>query len=113
MRASTMLQRVGVSCRRRPADSHSFWLRPLRAFEAAFGHDELREMKQTPGITRLLDRLEGKGLVTRTCCTEDRRQVLCSITAEGTALLQRMDEPVIAADARAVSMLNRQQIFGK
>ena len=69
-----------------------------------------RMMEQTPGITRLLDRLEAKGLVTRTRCTEDRRQVLCSITAEGTALLQRMDEPVIAADARAMSMLNRQQM---
>ena len=38
-----------------------------------------RMIEQTPGTTRLLDRLEEKGLVERERCQEDRRQVLCAI----------------------------------
>src|SRR5215208_2200660 len=34
-----------------------------------------RMIEQAPGITRLLDRLESKGLVRRSRCPEDRRQV--------------------------------------
>ncbi len=69
-----------------------------------------RMLEQTPGITRLLDRLEKKSLITRRRCVEDRRQVLCSITPEGLALLQQMDEPVAAADAAAVATLSRRQL---
>src|SRR4030095_6616228 len=39
-----------------------------------------RMIEQTPGITRLLDRLEVKRLVRRQRCASDRRQVLCWIT---------------------------------
>src|SRR6266498_2157591 len=46
-----------------------------------------RMIEQSPGITRLLDRLEAKALVRRKRCLADRRQVLCWITAEGLALL--------------------------
>ncbi len=55
-----------------------------------------RMMEQTPGITRLLDRLEAKGLVVRVRCREDRRQVHCSVTEAGLALLAGLDEPVPA-----------------
>ena len=57
-----------------------------------------RMIEQTPGITRLLDRLEAKGLVTRERCAQDRRQVLCMITPAGLRLLERLDAPVDAAD---------------
>jgi DNA-binding MarR family transcriptional regulator len=57
-----------------------------------------RMIEQTPGITRLLDRLDEKGLVSRARCTEDRRQVLCTITAAGLDLLDRLDGPVDATD---------------
>jgi len=40
-----------------------------------------RMIEHTPGITRLIDRLESKGLVTRSRAAEDRRQVLCRISA--------------------------------
>src|ERR1700750_2732984 len=36
-----------------------------------------RMIEQTPGVTRLLDRLEAKGLVARCRGEDDRRQVLC------------------------------------
>lgn len=55
-----------------------------------------RLIEETPGMTRLLDRLEGKGLVRRVRCKQDRRQVLCYITAGGQALLAALD-PVLAA----------------
>lgn len=52
-----------------------------------------RLIEETPGMTRLLDRLEAKKLVRRHRCTADRRQVLCQITDDGLALLAALDEP--------------------
>ena len=51
-----------------------------------------RMIEQTPGVTRLLDRLEAKELVRRQRCPKDRRQHLCWITATGLALLEKIDE---------------------
>lgn len=45
-------------------------------------------------ITRLLDRMEGGKLVLRTRGCSDRRIVIAKITAEGLALLKRMDKPL-------------------
>jgi DNA-binding MarR family transcriptional regulator len=53
-----------------------------------------RMIQRAPGITRLLDRLEAKRLVTRKRCPEDRRQVLCYIAPAGLALLARLDGPI-------------------
>ena len=53
-----------------------------------------RMVEQAPGVTRLLDRLEAKGLVRRQRCTKDRRQHLCWITQAGLALLTELDGPV-------------------
>lgn len=53
-----------------------------------------RMVEETPGITRLLDRLERKELIRRQRCPRDRRQHLCWITAKGLALLQKMDRPI-------------------
>ena len=50
-----------------------------------------RMVEQTPGVTRLLDRLEAKELVRRQRCPKDRRQHLCWITATGLALLEKID----------------------
>ena len=64
-----------------------------------------RMVEQTPGVTRLVDRLEGKGLVARTPCPKDRRRVFCRITEKGLELLTELDEPVNRWDAQAVSAL--------
>ena len=64
-----------------------------------------RTIERSPGITRLLDRLEAKGLVHRERCPHDRRQVLCAITSQGLALLARLDAPVAAADEELVAGL--------
>jgi len=58
-----------------------------------------RMIEQTPGITRLLDRLERKALARRARCPRDRRQVLCTITPGGAHLLGRLDRPMTAASA--------------
>jgi DNA-binding MarR family transcriptional regulator len=64
-----------------------------------------RMIEQTPGVTRLVDRLEKKGLVTRAPCAQDRRRVFCRITSKGLDLLKELDEPVTRWDSRAVSVL--------
>ncbi len=64
-----------------------------------------RMIEQTPGVTRLVDRLERKGLVARTPCPKDRRRVFCRITAKGLDLLKELDDPVNRWDAQAVSVL--------
>src|SRR5216684_3232764 len=56
-----------------------------------------RMIEQTPGVTRLLDRLEAKELVRRQRCPNDRRQHLCWISTKGLALLEKLD----AVTARA------------
>jgi DNA-binding MarR family transcriptional regulator len=53
-----------------------------------------RMVEQTPGVTRLLDRLEAKGLVRRQRCRVDRRQHLCWITQKGHDLLAALDGPI-------------------
>ena len=56
-----------------------------------------RMVEQTPGITRLVDRLEAKKLVIRERCLTDRRQVFCKITPAGLSLLDKLDKPVAEA----------------
>ena len=64
-----------------------------------------RMIEQTPGITRLIDRLEQKGLVRRVRSEEDRRQVWCRITPAGERLLAQLDDPVEQFDRAAVRRL--------
>jgi len=47
-----------------------------------------------PDITRLLDRLEARSLITRQRNTRDRRVVSTRITAEGLRILKELDQPV-------------------
>ena len=69
-----------------------------------------RMIEQTPGITRLLDRLEAKGLVRRQRCPEDRRQVLCWITEPGLELLAELEKPVAQAAKDAFRNLSPAEI---
>lgn len=63
-----------------------------------------RMIEQTPGITRLIDRLEERGLVLRNRSLEDRRQVICKITDSGEALLSALDQPVLNWLNRALNL---------
>lgn len=53
-----------------------------------------RMIERTPGITRMIDRLEAKGLAVRELRPNDRRCVHCRITGKGLNLLGQLDEPV-------------------
>jgi DNA-binding MarR family transcriptional regulator len=66
-----------------------------------------RMVERAPGITRLLDRLEQKGLVRRERCREDRRQVLCWPTAAALALLADLDDAVDVFETRSLSGLSQ------
>lgn len=69
-----------------------------------------RMVEETPGITRLLDRLEKKGLVRRKRCATDRRQVLCWITAPGLTLLAGLDQPILARDSSVLGALETSDV---
>lgn len=79
--------------------------RPLATLEIG-----RRVLERTPGITRLLDRLERKGLVERRRHDRDRRQVLCSITDDGLELVRSLDEPVRDANVEALRTLDRDEL---
>ena len=52
-----------------------------------------RMVTATPDMTRLLDRMEKAGWVTRERAEEDRRQVSTHITKSGMELLARLEKP--------------------
>lgn len=68
-----------------------------------------RMIEQAPGVTRMLDRMETKGLVRRERPSGDRRQVLCSITQKGLDLVNALDEPMNAADEQCFAALDPQE----
>lgn len=68
-----------------------------------------RMVEQAPGITRLLDRLEAKGLVERARCAKDRRRVYCAVTRSGLALLAALDRPVVEALESSFDSLSTDQ----
>src|SRR5918992_25961 len=69
-----------------------------------------RMIERTPGITRMVDRLESKGLVWREIRPDDRRCVYCRISEKGLKLLQLLDEPVEEANHAAFGGLNKVEL---
>lgn len=70
-------------------------LRILRgAGEKALACGEIAErmIRRDPDLTRLLDKLEARGLVTRSRGTSDRRVVRAAIAADGLRLLESLDD---------------------
>jgi len=69
-----------------------------------------RMITRDPDITRLLDRLEKRGLISRWRETTDRRIVMARIAPEGLKLLARLDEPVQDAHRRQLGHLGRKRL---
>lgn len=69
-----------------------------------------RMLERAPGITRLIDRLEEKGLVARSRSPNDRRSMHCAITERGLALLAEMDRPIDEADMAVFAALDEAEI---
>jgi len=64
-----------------------------------------RMITRDPDVTRLLDRLEARGLAERSRCTEDRRVVWTRITAAGLAAIAPLDEAVNEIHQRRLAHL--------
>jgi DNA-binding MarR family transcriptional regulator len=69
-----------------------------------------RMITRDPDITRLLDRLEGRGLVTRSRDDKDRRVVMARITPQGQHLLAELDGPIDELDRRQLQHLGEQRL---
>jgi len=65
----------------------------------------VRMIEHSPGVTRLLDRLQAKRLVRRLRCPRDRRQVLCRITPAGATVLGELEEPLARASGAVLGRL--------
>src|SRR5689334_14804954 len=66
-----------------------------------------RMVRRDPDLTRLLDRLETRGLVTRSRGITDRRVVLASISQAGLKLLQSLDATVDETVKQALSHMSK------
>jgi DNA-binding MarR family transcriptional regulator len=63
---------------------------------------------RAPDVTRLVDRLQARGLVKRSRGNDDQRQAVTSITAKGLKLLARMQPEIEATVGARLTKLNNQ-----
>ena len=69
-----------------------------------------RMITRDPDITRLLDRLEKRGLISRSRDNKDRRTVMARITPEGLKLLAQLDEPVQEIHRKQLGHLGKNRL---
>jgi len=69
-----------------------------------------RMIARDPDITRLLDRLERRNLLTRNRAKEDRRFVAIRITPEGLALLRELDVPMERKQLALMQHMDKDQL---
>jgi DNA-binding MarR family transcriptional regulator len=69
-----------------------------------------RMVTRDSDITRLLDRLEKRSLISRCRESKDRRTVMARISAEGLELLARLDEPIRAAHRELLGHLGTERL---
>lgn len=67
-------------------------------------------ISRAPDITRMLDHLESRGLVTRERLPQNRRIVNVRITAAGLVLLRKLDVPVKTCHARQLGHMPRGEL---
>ena len=68
-----------------------------------------RLINRMPDVTRLLDRMEEAGLVTRERDTADRRLVTTHLTARGRELVDSLDTPTAEEHQRRMGHLSEDQ----
>jgi DNA-binding MarR family transcriptional regulator len=69
-----------------------------------------RLVSRAPDITRLLDKLENRGLIERERSAENRRIVRVGVTEAGLLLLRELDAPLRACHARQLGHLSRGEL---
>ncbi len=87
-------------------------LRILRGAPEGLACGEIgnRMITRDPDITRLLDRLEKRGLISRCRETKDRRMVMARISAKGMELLARLDAPIRQVHRKQLGHLGRERL---
>jgi DNA-binding MarR family transcriptional regulator len=88
-------------------------LRVLRgAGDDGLCRNEVRDrlITRMPDVTRLLDRMEEAGLVSRVRSTADRRLVTTTLTARGRALVDELDDDVARAHEQLLGHLDDAQL---
>lgn len=69
-----------------------------------------RLLTRMPDVTRLLDRMEEAGLVSRARDSEDRRLVTTHLTDRGRELVDSLDQPVADEHERRLGHLGEEQL---
>lgn len=87
-------------------------LRILRGAPAGLTCGEIasRMITRDPDVTRLLDRLEKRGLISRCRETKDRRTVMARIAPPGLRLLANLDKPVHDAHRKQLGHLGPKRL---
>jgi DNA-binding MarR family transcriptional regulator len=69
-----------------------------------------RMVTRDPDITRMMDRLEKRGLLTRDRAKEDRRVVTHRLTEAGLELVNSLDGPVEQANENAMKHMSKAKL---
>ncbi len=69
-----------------------------------------RMVAADPDITRLLDRLEARGLIRRERGSSDRRVVISRIAPEGLKLLESVDKPLAEFTRERMGRVGRKKL---
>ena len=69
-----------------------------------------RMLTRDPDITRLMDRLEKRGLLTRDRAREDRRFVTIRLTGDGLDMVNELDGPVERLHRKQMRHMTRDQL---
>lgn len=70
-----------------------------------------RLVSKAPDITRLLDKLEQRGLIARDRPADNRRVVRVGITEAGLVLLEQLSKPILKCHSRQLGHLSRQELL--
>jgi DNA-binding MarR family transcriptional regulator len=114
VRTADLLSRLPAQVLKTEDLSHTQYnvLRILRGAPEGLPCGEIgnRMITRDPDITRLLDRMEKRGLISRCRETKDRRMVMTRITPEGLKVLARLDEPMQEAHRRQLGHLGPERL---
>jgi DNA-binding MarR family transcriptional regulator len=69
-----------------------------------------RLITRDPDVTRLIDRLEKRGILARTRAKEDRRYVTVHLTKAGMDLVNELDEPIQKLNQKIMRNLNARDL---
>lgn len=87
-------------------------LRILRGSPEGLSCGEIAKRMTThdPDVTRLLDRMERRGLISRARESRDRRMVTTRITPQGRKVVDRLDEPVRKIHSKQLGHLGKERL---